>query len=241
MQMRELPEDDVTLLWCLDYVLNPSELRYLERFFKNNQRRREWILGRIAAKEAVRLLAKRLSNFDLCAADIVIVSDGNGKPWVQGEFVNDLGWSPLLSITHKNDSVLAFAAHPQIGLNIGVDMEQIVERESGFEMLALTTREQNILETTPIEKRNELLALIWAAKEAAGKASGLGLRNNPKSIEIISAAHDSAQVQATLLQTENSAFDTDTLNSRMVIHLERLENLIIAVTTLQPALAVVGK
>ncbi len=236
MPAQELPEDDVTLSWCLDYVLHPSELRFLERFFKNNQRRREWISGRIAAKEAVKLLISRLANFELCPADILIASDESGKPWVQGDFINNLGWAPLISLTHKGENVMAIAAHPSVGLSIGVDMEEATAREEDFDRLALSDQEQEMLRLAPKEKKEEIIALLWAAKEAAAKASGLGLRNNPKSVEIRNATYNSEQVQAQLLWLNNTTFDTN-----LTVHIRRLDSKsIVAITALQPALTAAG-
>jgi acyl transferase domain-containing protein/phosphopantetheinyl transferase (holo-ACP synthase) len=236
MRADQLPEDDVTLLWCLDYALHPGEIRYCERFFKNTPRRREWVLGRIAAKEAVKSLVARLAGIELCPADIAIVTDDNGRPWVQGEFINALGWAPLISITHKSDQVLAIAAHPQVGLNVGVDMEEPQPRDEDFAVLALTDSEKSMSSLAPPEKRDEMIALLWAAKEAAAKASGLGLRNNPKSIEIRNATYNSEQVQATLLWISGTAFDT-TMN----VYIRRLDNCIVAIAALQPAAAMVGQ
>jgi phosphopantetheinyl transferase len=236
MKADQLPDDDVTLLWCLDYVLHPGEIRYCERFFKNTPRRREWVLGRIAAKEAVKTLVARISAIELCPADIAIVTDENGRPWVSGEFINTLGWAPLISITHKGDAVLAVAAHPQVGLNIGVDMEETVARDQDFAVLALTDSEKSMASLAPPEKRDELIALLWAAKEAAAKASGLGLRNNPKSIEIRNATFNSEQVQATLLWISDTTFDT-TLN----VHIRRLNDCIVAIAALQPSPVMVAQ
>jgi len=197
-----LPEDDVTLTWCLDYVLHHSEIRSVERFLKNNQRRREFILGRIAAKEAVRQLIWKVSGINLLPADIIVGSFENGQPFVHGECFNAVGFIPLISIAHKDGTVLAVAQHPAISRGIGVDLEIVAAKEPGFETLALTEIEQKALAkvTSGTKALNDLrdlaLTSFWAAKEACAKALGIGLRNNPKSIEIVFADHTFSCAQA---------------------------------------------
>jgi acyl transferase domain-containing protein/phosphopantetheinyl transferase (holo-ACP synthase) len=199
-----LPEDDVTLSWCLDYVLHHSEIRNVERFLKNNQRRREFILGRIAAKEAVRQLIWKSSAINLLPADIIVGSFENGQPFVHGECFNSVGFIPLISIAHKDGSVLAVAQHPSISRGIGIDLETIAAKEQGFETLALTEIEQQELSKINSGNRDLGLASYWAAKEACGKAIGVGLRNNPKSIEIIFADDTLSYAQATVLNSDET-------------------------------------
>ncbi len=183
----DLPADDVTLTWLMDYVFSQQEQRYCELSFKNGRRRREWLLGRLAAKQAVRNLLMALTGAAIGPADIQVFQDESGKPWIGGEFVSQLGWAPIVSLSHKEGSVVAIAAHPQIGSSIGIDLEDAAAREEGFEQLAFTDMEQHLLRRTDDNARRLLMAALWSAKEAAAKASGIGLRNNPKSIQIYPA------------------------------------------------------
>ncbi|HEY9684870.1 MAG TPA: beta-ketoacyl synthase N-terminal-like domain-containing protein [Oculatellaceae cyanobacterium] len=183
----EFPADEVTLTWLMDYIFSAAEQRHCELTFKTGQRRREWLLGRLAAKQAVRNLLLQVHGVNAPLADIVIGQDESGKPWVGGEFLAQLGWAPLVSLTHKNNSVVAIAAHPQIGASIGIDLEVATEREQGFETLAFTDQEQQLLLSLDAIGRPLMIAALWSAKEAAAKATGIGLRNNPKTIQITPA------------------------------------------------------
>jgi acyl transferase domain-containing protein/phosphopantetheinyl transferase len=186
----DLPSDEVTLTWLMDYIFNQTEQRYCELAFKTGPRRREWLMGRLAAKQAVRALLLKLHGVNVALADIVIMQNDVGKPFASGEFVNQLGWMPLVSLSHKDGQVIAVAAHPQMGDSIGIDLENCAEREEGFERLAFTELEQDSLARVSQEAKKIMMAALWSCKEAAAKASGMGLRNNPKSIQIHSAVTD---------------------------------------------------
>jgi acyl transferase domain-containing protein/phosphopantetheinyl transferase len=204
----ELPADDVTLTWLMDYVFSAAEQRHCELTFKNGQRRREWLLGRLAAKQAVRNLLMQVHGVTAPLADIIIGQDEAGKPWVGGELMAQLGWTPIVSLTHKNDSVVAIAAHPQIGASIGIDLETATSRDAGFETLAFTDQEQQLLLSLEPAAGPLMMAALWSAKEAAAKATGIGLRNNPKSIQITPALNSDGKPcfgplwQAEILNTE---------------------------------------
>jgi acyl transferase domain-containing protein/phosphopantetheinyl transferase len=228
-----LPEDDVTLTWCLDYVLHYSEIRSVERFSKNNQRRREFILGRIAAKEAVRQLIWKFSGINLLPADIIIGSFESGQPFVHGECFNAIGFLPLISIAHKNGSVLAVAKHPATSCGIGIDLETVVAKEQGFETLALTETEQKRLKTVQPAAKEVAIASYWAAKEACGKALGIGLRNNPKSIEIVFSDDTFSDAQANALHPGET-----TRELSLAVRLFRIDKNVIAVATAQEAIPI---
>jgi acyl transferase domain-containing protein/phosphopantetheinyl transferase (holo-ACP synthase) len=231
-----LPEDDVTLTWCLDYVLHHSEIRNVERFLKNNQRRREFILGRIAAKEAVRQLIWQFSGINLLPADIIVASFENGQPFVHGECFNPVGFIPLISIAHKNGSVLAVAQHPSLSPGIGIDLETVVAKEQGFETLALTEIEQQELAKITAARNDLALACYWAAKEACGKALGIGLRNNPKSIEIVFTDEALSCAQAKILN-----FVDGTPDISLEVRLFNIDKHVIALASAQAAVATANR
>jgi phosphopantetheinyl transferase (holo-ACP synthase) len=179
-----LPDEEVTLTWLLDYLLNPQEQRYAEQAITNGTRRREWVLGRIAAKEAVRRLLLQFHGIAIPLADIIIGRLESGKPWVCGEFVNYIGWAPSISISHKAGRAIALAAHPQVGASVGIDLEAVEQREEGFERLAFTEQERETIGKIPFAQKPVAMSAIWAAKESAAKALGIGMQNNPKNIQI---------------------------------------------------------
>ncbi|HEY9871384.1 MAG TPA: beta-ketoacyl synthase N-terminal-like domain-containing protein, partial [Candidatus Obscuribacterales bacterium] len=106
---EDLPQDEVTVDWLTDYVLSPEERDYWLKEMRAQKRKREWLMGRIAAKDAVRALIKRHKHIELAPADIIIVGTEGQRPAVQGHWIGAAGWSPLLSISHSNGVAVALA------------------------------------------------------------------------------------------------------------------------------------
>ena len=118
VQFSQMPEDDSTLTWCLDYVLHISEREeYLE--LPNLPRKREWLAGRIAAKEAVRRLLRSTRKLELCCADVIISVKQNGQPYATGAWVDAANSQPLLSISHKAGIAVAIAGDPHMSDGVG--------------------------------------------------------------------------------------------------------------------------
>jgi phosphopantetheinyl transferase len=182
LQSGQLPTDESTLTWCLDYVLHNCERQ--EYFALTNlPRKREWFCGRIAAKEAVRRLLKKSYNLTLCSADIVVATNEQGQPFATGKWTEIVGSEPYLSISHKAGIAVAIAAHRRISRGVGIDLEVIEPKESGFETLAFLPEEITALEKVSGHTKDKLAIQFWSAKEAVGKALGLGLSANPRSLK----------------------------------------------------------
>lgn len=133
-------------------------------------RRRSWLLGRYAAKEA---LASRLGGGD--AASIEVLADRSGAPvaWREG--------APLpvsLSLSHRAGRALAVVGGR--GLALGCDLELIEPRSAAFEREWLADAERAELDRAPAAERARLANLFWSAKEAASKVRRQGLRADPR-------------------------------------------------------------
>lgn len=138
------------------------------------QRRTEWLLGRIAAKDALRRLVLEAGEGPLFPVEITLEADAAGRPVARGPYARDL----RVSLAHKGPLAVAIAAE---GTDPGIDVEKIEPRGDGFVELTLAPSERALL---PEGARDEWLTRFWAAKEAAGKARGTGLSGNPKSVVI---------------------------------------------------------
>ncbi len=181
-QLGQLPADESTLTWCLDYVLHNSERQeYLA--LTNLPRKREWFCGRIAAKEAVRRLLKTSHNLSVCSADIIVEVNDQGQPFATGRWLDVVGSQPFLSISHKAGIAVAIAAHRRISRGVGIDVEVIETKESGFETLAFLPDEITELQKVTGFSKDKLVIQFWSAKEAVGKALGMGLSANPRSLK----------------------------------------------------------
>lgn len=184
-----LPNDDGTLAWCADYLLSPGETQVFESL-PNARRRREWLLGRIAAKEAVRELFRKSHGIALSNADIEIFNDKDGKPLVSQIQSTAVAVPQLISISHKATSnkdiwAVAIAASANTVAAVGVDLEFLDEKKEGFERFLLSESELTLLQVNLKTNRMDVLTKIWCVKEAVGKALSIGLSGNPKSLEIV--------------------------------------------------------
>lgn len=155
------------------------------------QRRSEWLLGRIAAKDALRHLLFAAGNGPLFPAEITIDSDAAGRPTARGPWARDL----RVSIAHKRGMAVAMVAE---GADPGIDLEKIEPRGNDFIALALGPGELALL---PHADRDEWLTRFWAAKEAAGKARGTGLDGHPKRIVIDTVDGERLRVDGCWVET----------------------------------------
>lgn len=161
------------------------------------KRKMEWVLGRCAAKDAVRMLVKEKYGVQLCAADVEISSDAKGRPVVGGVWKERLKADPVVSITHTNGAAAAIAALGESRLP-GIDLEFFGQRPDGFETIAFTDDERKWLGEIPHAKREEWSLRLWCAKEAIAKALGHGLTHGLQTVRMKSADLGSGAVQMEL-------------------------------------------
>ena len=142
-----------------------------------------WLMGRIAAKDAVRLWWWARGAGDLWGIEIGVGTLPSGQPVVTSlPSRPDLPPvdPPSLSIAHKKDLAVALVdARP----GVGIDLEAVERREPGVEAAALTADEVRLLDElagTDPDLRALWFTRIWAAKEAAAKAEGTGLAGRPR-------------------------------------------------------------
>ncbi len=176
LSSAELKQFDPALLarYCLsaDEMLSYKEL---ERF---PQRQRQWLYGRVAAKDAVRLwVAKRQQGEMSHPAAFAIASDERGRPFVKPA----PGWgsAPSVSISHCEERAIA-VAHEH---DIGVDIERIATRDVGVVEAFASAKEREMIARFPVQERDAWLTRLWCAKEALGKLLGVGLEGKPLAME----------------------------------------------------------
>ncbi len=141
------------------------------------KRRRDWLMGRIAAKEAARAWVWQHLGVAMLPADLVIGNDDAGRPFVDaGSFdAFGLGEPPQISLSHAEGAALAAAAPP--GQAVGIDLEfgarvdPALLAEGAFD-----AAERAVL--------GDSLLAGWCAKEAAAKALGQGLAGRPRAFVI---------------------------------------------------------
>jgi len=161
--------------------------------------RRQWLLGRVAVKDAVREHLWRHGAGPIFPAEIGVANDAAGRPGVTGVHGRDLPAFDV-SIAHRAEVGVAIA-RPRVGTHgvgthgvgthgVGIDVEEIVDRPASTADLALSEPERALLATLVAdtgEPPRVWFTRFWAAKEAVGKALGTGLDGRPRRFTVTAA------------------------------------------------------
>lgn len=154
-------------------------------------RKKEWLISRVAVKDAVRALVRATGHEALYPIEMEITADAQGRPLVQGPLPEGIH----ISLAHKKTEAVAIARYHQ---PVGIDIEEITERGAGFKEMVFTQAELLLLAGKP---EAEWVTRGWVAKEAYGKSLGKGLMGNPKAYEIRAINGDDILVHDTWITT----------------------------------------
>jgi len=178
-------------------VLSRTEREHWQSMQAVDKRRHEWLLGRCAAKDAVRVLVKEHFGVDLCPADVEIVPDGYGRPQVAGAWTRQIGITPAVSISHTRGLAVALASL-EPGQMVGIDIESLTHSRDDFQSVAFSEPERQILAGIPHDVRDEWSLRMWCAKEAVAKALGRGFTGGMQALQIAEAEVENGVVQLLL-------------------------------------------
>jgi phosphopantetheinyl transferase (holo-ACP synthase) len=146
------------------------------------QRRRDWLLGRIAAKDAVRELLLSHGDGPAYPADVEIASGREGRPTVRLPSGGDGSLEFAVSIAHSEGVAVAVAAQSRGGATIGIDIERRQRARSGLEEAAFDASERAMIAATGAT--HDWMLRCWCAKEAAVKALGCGLVHGAATLRV---------------------------------------------------------
>ncbi|MBE5319887.1 4'-phosphopantetheinyl transferase superfamily protein [Pedobacter sp. MR2016-19] len=159
-----------------DFILkryfNQTEKKHHQNLLPN--KRRTWMISRVAAKDAVRNLLNTQKNQACYPITFEIYSDEQRKPYVKGGLTENIN----ISIAHKGTDAVGIARFNEA---VGIDIEHIEERSAGFFDLVFNDHEMALLES---RDKIEWATRFWVAKEAYGKYLGKGLQGNPKAYTV---------------------------------------------------------
>jgi phosphopantetheinyl transferase len=145
--------------------------------------RRQWLLGRAAIKEAVRVALLDQAGQLLYPSDITVWHDELGAPYVDGWWHGVLADAPSVSLSHTARGCLVAVGAPASA--VGVDFEDI-GRIQHPELIVdtLTPTERETLRGLDGVARDDRLLRLWCAKEATAKFLGIGLQGRPEAFEV---------------------------------------------------------
>ena len=150
-----------------DSVLTSDERRRLATF-RHVDRRRQFVLGRTAAR---RLAAARLG----CAPAAVLLSlDDDGAPHLGDAFV---------SIAHGGRGDAAVGAAALADRAVGIDVEVVARRRPDLWTRILRSEEQSLLDALG-GPTDDAQTLVWTLKEAVLKAQRTGFRAGGRSVRL---------------------------------------------------------
>ncbi|WP_148668651.1 4'-phosphopantetheinyl transferase superfamily protein, partial [Streptomyces sp. WAC05950] len=142
--------------------------------------RAPWLLGRIAAKDALRGLLWDGGAGPVFPAEVPVGNDPAGRPVAEGPLTRGF----RLSISHK-DRIAVALAHP--GRPVGIDVESVTADPDALVRIALGADELRLAERLAARPAAHgdtglpaALTALWCAKEAAAKAAGTGLGGRPR-------------------------------------------------------------
>ncbi|MFF1445995.1 beta-ketoacyl synthase N-terminal-like domain-containing protein [Streptomyces sp. NPDC058295] len=151
--------------------------------------RRQWLLGRIAVKDAVRRRLWDQGEGPVFPAELRVRNDDVGRPYVTGVHGRVL---PALdvSLAHCAEAGVAIVRPHTPGPGPGIDIEEVTDRTPQTLAAALGEDELRLLRALSAGSGgSEALwfTRFWAAKEAVAKAEGTGFDGRPRDFTVLDA------------------------------------------------------
>jgi phosphopantetheine--protein transferase-like protein len=165
------------------YYLNDPEMSRFKELSRYPARQRQWLLGRIVAKDAVRSwLTRRQSQSALAhPASIALSIEESEAPFVSE---SPGSMPPKFSIAHCDDRAIAAAQSE----DVGVDIERITRREPEILDAFISESERKLLQSFPAEEQDAWHTKLWCSKEAVVKLMGVSLGGALKALEATEVA-----------------------------------------------------
>jgi phosphopantetheinyl transferase len=145
--------------------------------WRDADRRRAWLRGRLLAKQ---MIAERLGDGSRPAAIEILSRDPAGRVNRPRVWRDGCEQSWPLSISHTEHGALA-AFSTADGVALGVDLVSPARLSAGFVRLWFTTREQDWVQHSDDPGTG---CFLWAAKEALYKACNAGEGFRPTAVEL---------------------------------------------------------
>jgi hypothetical protein len=137
--------------------------------------RRHWLLGRIAAKDAVRIRLWADGTEEIYPAELRVDTDTTGRPTVGGWAGRDVGeFDVSLAQCAEVGVAIARAGTPGAGdVGVGIDVREVADSTDDFPLAADERRLLSSVTGTP-ELSPTWVTRCRAAKEAVARSAGAG-------------------------------------------------------------------
>ena len=178
------PPEDFTFSGIYSPVNFLGEAEILKlRNYRFPKRRYEWLSGRWALKNLVRLSFKEFA--DLHLKEIEVANEPAGAPYIliKGERIPGL----QVSLSHRGGLTAAAALNAQ-ETRLGIDLELPEPRPRCFVEDYFTDNEITFFQMASEPYRATLVNLFWSIREAFLKGEGIGLRLDTRCLEVRLAA-----------------------------------------------------
>lgn len=186
--------------------LTRRELEHFETLPAGGPRREEWLMGRLAAKDAARDWFRLRGSTALAPADLEITSDTAGRPRMRCAAAAMP--APSISIAHSRGHAYAVASDP--GVALGIDYQRFEHlRLDALMRGAFNAQEREWLDASHETENLRRAAALWAAKEAAAKAAGTGLAGGPLAWVVVAARLDRRAGDPTVARVRHAGRDYD--------------------------------
>ncbi len=145
--------------------------------------RTEWLMGRVALKEAARAWVSATTGHRLYPADLPVWIDERGSPHIDGPWQGYLPSAPEVSLAQAGGSSLALAAPPGMALGLALGWPA---GTSGSEWRAqrLSASELDALQTLAPEDREAAALALSCAREAAANCLGITLDGHVEDLRV---------------------------------------------------------
>ncbi|MBP7862285.1 acyltransferase domain-containing protein [bacterium] len=120
--------------------LTELEIQDYNKNCRHDQRRKSWLLGRLAAKSAVSELASKIYGQKIDLNQIEIFNADNSAPYCRVS--NSKMKAPLISIAHSHNAACAVAVKSDSNLTCGIDIEWMEQENKTFEELKHWTKRE---------------------------------------------------------------------------------------------------
>src|SRR6202044_2648294 len=145
----------------------------------------QWLAGRCAAKDAVRMLLKETAGLEVCAADVEIQAGAGDRLFAHGKWEQRLGAAPSVSLSYTTGTAVAIAELTKNRL-LGVVVKNLAGLAEGAGE-ALTISERRVLQDSAGSAADEWYVRVSCAKQSLKNALGNGFLHNPSHAPVVTA------------------------------------------------------